>query len=67
MIERSRLQEPGTPQPPGNPAQPPGPEIPPPIEEPPKPIPTPPIDVPVPPVKGGPVVKSDGDQLRSMA
>ncbi|HEY3920332.1 MAG TPA: hypothetical protein VGL83_21275 [Stellaceae bacterium] len=53
MSRAYRLQEPGTPQPPGNPTPvPPDPEVPPPIEEPPKPIPTPPIDVPVPPVKG---------------
>lgn len=54
-------QQPGVPEPPGNPPAPappgpnpdPGPDIPPPIEEPPKPLPTPPYDVPPPPQTGG--------------
>jgi hypothetical protein len=62
IMPRYRLQEPGTPQPPGNPTPvPPSPEIPPPVEEPPQPVPPPPIDPEIPPVKGA------GDQLRSMA
>jgi hypothetical protein len=49
------LQQPGVPDPPGNPPSTPNPDpgVPPPIEEPPQPLPTPPYDVPPPPQKAG--------------
>ena len=60
-------QQPGTPQPPGNPDPEPvpsDPEVPVPAEEPPKPIPEPPIDVPVPPVHGSAEIDGVALQLR---
>ena len=53
-LSASWLQQPGTPQPPGNPPPQPvpnDPELPAPVEEPPRPIPDPPVDIPVPPIK----------------